>query len=88
MANQPRGTLYTGVTSHLVARVYQHKEEAVPGFTQRYGCKILVYYAWFADMEAAIVYEKKLKAGSRAKKIALIEQLNPTWCDLYPHITA
>jgi putative endonuclease len=83
MANQRNGTLYTGVTSALVQRVYQHKTSASPGFTAKYGCKLLVYYEMHATIEHAIKREKQIKAGSRAKKIALIEGFNPAWADLY-----
>lgn len=83
MANKRNGTLYTGVTSDLVQRVYQHRTAAQPGFTARYGCKMLVWYEQYEDMTAAITREKQIKAGSRVKKLALIETLNPTWRDLY-----
>ena len=83
MANRREGTLYVGVTSDLIKRVYEHKHAEVEGFTKRYGCKVLVYYEYCEDMYAAITREKQLKAGSRKKKLALIEQLNPTWQDLY-----
>lgn len=64
MTNKRNGTLYTGVTSDLTQRVYQHKNGLTKGFTSRYGCKILVYYELFDDMENAILREKLLKAGS------------------------
>lgn len=83
MANNPKGTLYTGVTSDLIKRVYQHKNSLVPGFTDRYNCKCLVYYEIYEDMLSAITREKQIKAGSRKKKIALIEKMNPEWDDLY-----
>ena len=83
MASRPKGTLYTGVTSDLIKRVYQHKNSIVPGFTDRYSCKWLVYYELFEDMISAIEREKQIKAGSRKKKIALIEKMNPSWNDLY-----
>jgi putative endonuclease len=73
----------SGVTSNLLQRVYQHRDAAVPGFTQRYGCKLLVWYECHDDMIGAITREKQIKAGSRKKKLALIEALNPTWRDLY-----
>ncbi len=84
LANQPRGTLYIGVTSDLVARVWQHKNKQADGFTQRYDVHTLVYFELHATMYNAISREKQLKAGSRAKKVALIEALNPDWRDLYP----
>jgi predicted GIY-YIG superfamily endonuclease len=83
MANKPNGTLYTGVTSALAQRVYQHKAGAIEGFSAKYECKILVYYEAFDRMENAITRVKEIKAGSRAKKIALIESFNPGWADLY-----
>ncbi|MEQ6335462.1 GIY-YIG nuclease family protein [Sphingobium sp. MK2] len=86
MANKRNGTLYTGVTSNLPQRAWQHREGAVDGFTRRYGCKMLVWYETAPTMEAAILREKQIKAGSRAKKIALIVGFNPGWNDLYDSI--
>ncbi len=83
MASKRNGTLYTGVTSALIQRVHQHKAGAIDGFSAKYGCKHLVYYEVLDRMENAIVREKQIKAGSRARKIALIESVNPTWADLY-----
>jgi putative endonuclease len=83
MANKRNGTLYTGVTSNLVQRVYQHREAVVPGFTARYDCKLLVWYECHEEMVGAITREKQIKAGSRKKKLALIGALNPNWRDLY-----
>ena len=83
MANKKNGTLYTGVTSDIVTRVYQHKNAEAPGFTNRYDCKNLVYYEQHGDMLSAITREKQIKAGSRKKKIVLIESMNPEWQDLY-----
>ena len=83
MTNQPKGTLYTGVTSDLVKRVYQHKNAIFQGFTDRYGCKLLVYYELHGEILSAIEREKQIKAGSRKKKIDLIEKMNPKWDDLY-----
>ena len=84
MASQVRGTLYVGVTSDLIARVWQHKNNLLQGFTQQYGVHTLVYFEQYATMYEAISREKQLKAGSRAKKVALIETANPDWTDLYP----
>jgi predicted GIY-YIG superfamily endonuclease len=84
VANKRNGTLYTGVTSDLVKRVSQHREETTPGFTSRYGCKLLVWYEPFDDMPNAIAREKQIKAGSRQKKLELIEAVNPDWQDLFP----
>lgn len=83
MANKRNGTLYTGVTSNIIQRVYQHKQGLVPGFTKRYRCKLLVYYDPSEDMYEAICREKQIKGGSRKKKLALIESMNPSWKDLY-----
>ena len=85
MANKRNGTLYTGVTSDLVTRVWQHKNAKV-GFTHRYGCKRLVWFELQGSMESAIAREKQIKAGSRKKKLALIEAVNPDWRDLYEDI--
>ena len=86
MANKRNGTIYTGVTSDLVKRVWQHRE-GLGGFTTRYGCKLLVCFEPHATMEYAILREKQIKAGSRAKKVALIETDNPLWRDLWVEIT-
>ena len=83
VANKRNGTLYTGVTSDLIRRIYEHREGVVPGFTARYGCKRLVWYELHDEIVAAIVREKQIKAGSRRKKLLLIETLNPDWRDLY-----
>ncbi len=83
MANKRNGTLYTGVTSNLAQRVYQHREGLTPGFTTRYGCKLLVFYEPYERMDDAIAREKQIKGGSRARKIALIQAMNPEWRDLY-----
>ncbi|MGF1456491.1 MAG: GIY-YIG nuclease family protein [Alphaproteobacteria bacterium] len=86
MANRRNGTLYTGVTSNLAQRVHQHKEGQADGFTKRYGCKLLVFFEVLDDMTAAISREKQIKAGSRRKKLDLIERMNPQWKDLYSEI--
>jgi len=86
MTNQKNGTLYVGVTSDLVKRVYEHKNDIFEGFTQRYGLKMLVYYEVFDEITTAIIREKQIKAGSRAKKILLIETVNEIWNDLYEGI--
>jgi putative endonuclease len=79
MASERNGTLYVGVTSDLVRRVYQHRTGALSGFTSRYGCKLFVFFEIYADMRAAIAREKQIKGGSRAKKMALITARNPMW---------
>lgn len=86
MSNKPRGVLYTGVTSDLVQRVWQHKNHAVSGFTDKYNVDKLGCYEQFSSIEDAIAREKQLKAGSRRKKISLIEAMNPSWRDLYSDI--
>lgn len=86
LANKKNGTLYTGVTSNLPKRIYEHKNEITKGFTVKYDCKTLVYFEIFEDMENAIIREKQIKGGSRKKKIALIESKNPEWKDLYEDI--
>ena len=82
MASRRDGTPYTGVTSDLLRRVHQHREGTVPGFSSRYGCKILVWYETHPSMLDAIAREKQIKGGSREKKLALIRGLNPEWQDL------
>ena len=86
LASGRNGTLYVGVTSELVGRVYQHKHKITLGFTQKHGCDKLVYYEMHETMESAIIREKQLKAGSRKKKLELIESMNPEWLDLYESI--
>ena len=83
ITNKNNTVLYTGVTSDLKRRVYQHKEKLADGFTKKYNVVKLVYYEVFRDVKNAILREKQLKGGSRAKKIALVEKLNPKWKDLY-----
>jgi putative endonuclease len=75
-------TLYTGVTNDLQRRVYEHKHKLVPGFTSKYNINRLVYYEATRDIRAAIAREKQIKGWLRAKKIALIESVNPKWEDL------
>jgi putative endonuclease len=86
LASQRNGTLYVGVTSDLVKRVWEHKNDAVDGFTRKYGVHDLVYYELHADMLAAITREKQLKKWDRAWKIELIETGNPEWRDLWEEI--
>jgi putative endonuclease len=86
LASKRNGTLYTGVTSDLVKRVWQHKNDVVPGFTQKYSVHMLVYYELADEMATAIAREKQIKGGSRAKKLAMIESMNPGWRDLYDDI--
>lgn len=86
LASRRNGTLYTGVTSNLVQRVWQHKQGVAEGFTRKYKIKRLVWYEVHTEMHAAILREKQIKAGSRGKKLALIEKMNPEWRDLYDDI--
>ena len=86
MTNKPHGVLYIGVTSNLIKRVYEHRQHAVRGFTDKYGCEMLVYYELHVDMENAIKREKRLKKYTREAKIKLIEQMNVSWRDLYSEI--
>ena len=82
LASKKNGTLYIGVTSDLVKRVWQHKNELVDGFTSRYGVHTLVWYEVHDNMESAITREKRLKSWRRAWKVELIEKENPQWVDL------
>ena len=82
LASRKNGTLYIGVTNSLERRAWQHQNKTTAGFTARYGVDRLVYFEDFRDVTNAITREKQLKAGSRAKKIALIEKENPEWRDL------
>jgi putative endonuclease len=82
MTNKSNNVLYTGVTSNLQQRIYQHREKLIEGFTKKYNVSKLVYYEAFHDPEHAILREKQIKAGSRDKKIQLINSMNPTWIDL------
>jgi putative endonuclease len=82
MTNKYNTTLYTGVTGGLESRVFQHKHKQVEGFTKKYNINKLVYYEEFQYIQDAIAREKQIKAGSRKKKIELIESLNPKWQDL------
>jgi putative endonuclease len=83
MANNINATLYTGVKSNLIKRVYEHKEGIIDGFTKKYDCKLLVFYEAHENMENAITREKQIKAGSRKNKLQLIYNMNPEWKDLY-----
>ena len=86
MASGRNGTIYVGVTSNLPRRAWEHREGTIDGFTQRYGCKLLVWFEAADTMDVAILREKQIKAGSRAKKVALIEAMNPLWNDPYEQI--
>jgi putative endonuclease len=86
MASRRNGTLYIGVTSDLIKRIWAHRSDAVEGFTKRYGVHTLVYFEMHDSMREAIAREKALKEWKRAWKIRLIEESNPAWRDLYPEI--
>ena len=83
MTNRHNTVLYTGVTSDLVRRVFQHRTKELSGFTSRYNVDKLVYFEPASDATAAIACEKQIKEGSRARKVALINAANPDWRDLY-----
>jgi putative endonuclease len=86
LASRWNGTLYVGVTSDLVKRVWEHKHDVAGGFTRKYRVHDLVWFEQHATMELAIAREKSIKEWKRAWKIQLIEQTNPKWVDLYPDI--
>jgi putative endonuclease len=83
VASRRNGTIYIGVTSDLAGRIYEHKIGAVRGFTRRYGCKILVWYQAFDDLDEARRRELQMKEWRRAWKLRVIEEMNPDWSDLY-----
>ena len=87
MASSRNGTLYIGVTSDLLSRVWQHKNNAVAGFTKKYEAHQLVWYEPHERMDSAISREKALKKWNRIWKLRLIEQFNPDWQDLYEQLT-
>lgn len=86
MTNKRNSVLYTGVTSDLKRRAFEHRSKMIEGFTKTYNIEKLVYYEMFAEPIQAIAWEKKIKAGSRQKKLNLILQKNPDWRDLYDEI--
>ncbi|MFN2365085.1 MAG: GIY-YIG nuclease family protein [Desulfurivibrionaceae bacterium] len=86
LASKRNGTLYTGVTSNLVKRIWEHKNDFVEGFSKRYTLHHLVWYEVYETMESAIQREKRVKGWKRAWKMKLIERLNPDWHDLYHKI--
>lgn len=87
MASKRNGTLYTGMTSDLIKRIYEHRNGIVEGFTKRYGVKMLVWYETTNDVIAAIAREKNIQAWKRKWKLELIEKNNPEWNDLWEEIT-
>jgi len=86
MASRRNGTLYVGVTSDLIKRAWEHKNNIVEGFTKRYGIHVLVWYELHPTMESAIQRERALKEWKRAWKLELIEKVNPQWQDLYSNL--
>ena len=87
LASRKHGTLYVGITNDLIRRVYQHRTKATPGFTSRYSVVRLVWFETYDDPTSAITREKEIKKWRRDWKIALIEEDNPDWTDLYGSIT-
>jgi putative endonuclease len=87
LASRRHGTIYVGVTSDLVRRVYEHKAKAAPGFTAEHGVDRMVWFETYDDPATAIAREKELKKWRRDWKVRIIEEQNPEWRDLYPSIT-
>ena len=86
LMNKNNNVIYTGVTSDIQKRVFEHKRKLAGGFTKKYNVNKLVYYEVFDDIESAIEREKQIKAGSRAKKLSLIQAMNPKFKDLYDEL--
>jgi putative endonuclease len=86
LCSKRNGTLYTGVTSNLVKRVYEHKNNLADGFTKKYNVHLLIWYEVHQTAESAIIREKQIKAWKRSWKLRLIEEHNPEWNDLYEDI--
>jgi len=86
LASKRNGTLYTGVTSNLQKRVWEHKSDLVAGFSSKYGVHTLVWYEVHSTMESAIQREKAIKNWKRVWKIKMLEEMNPGWRDLYPDL--
>ncbi len=86
MASRRNGTLYLGVTSKLAQRVYQHRNSLIDGFSKQYGCRTLVWYAAFDDIQDARARELQMKKWKRGWKLQIIEELNPDWHDLFEEI--
>ncbi len=87
LASKRNGTLYTGVTSNLIKRIWQHKNDLIDGFSKKYNVKNLVYYEVHSNAESAITREKRIKKWRRAWKLRIIEEKNPGWKDLYEEIS-
>ena len=86
MASQRNGTIYLGVTSNLPKRVYEHREGLVDGFTKKHGCKLLVWYESYDDIQEARATELRMKSWNRQWKLKRIERMNPDWRDLWDDI--
>ena len=86
LASKRNGTLYTGITNDLVRRAWEHRNGYVKGFTHKYGVKILVWFEHHVDVHEAIAREKRIKRWRRKWKLALIEEMNPGWNDLYDEL--
>jgi len=86
LASRRNGTLYTGVTTNLAKRVWEHKKDIIEGFTKKYGVHLLVYYELHDDIISAITREKQIKKWNRAWKLELIERKNPDWRDLWEEL--
>ncbi len=86
MASKRNGTLYVGVTSDLIGRIYSHREKLVTGFSKKYNCTLLVWFEAHTDLQAARLRELQMKKWKRAWKLELIEQRNPQWKDLWAEI--
>ncbi len=86
LASKRNGTLYIGVTSNLIKRIWEHKNGLIEGFTKQYQVHLLVYFEFHQEMTDAIVREKRIKKWKRAWKIRIIEEQNPEWEDLWPQI--
>jgi putative endonuclease len=86
LASRRNGRLYTGMTDNLAARIWQHREGIVPGFTKQYGVKLLVWHEQHETHESALLRERQMKKWNRTWKLELIETVNPTWRDLYTDI--
>jgi putative endonuclease len=86
MASQRNGTIYLGVTSNLAKRVYEHREGLIDGFTKKRGCKLLVWYEGYDDIQEARATELRMKNWNRQWKLKRIERMNPEWNDLWDEI--
>ena len=86
LGNKNNTTIYTGITSDIKRRIWEHKNKTTKGFSSKYNLYKLLYYEIYQDPENAIIREKQIKSGSREKKIELIESMNPKWIDLYDNL--